>query len=217
MINAYSFILISGWLIIVLSTSYFCNKLFPEEKELSRKIVHMGSGPIIPLAYWLNISAQIAIPIASVITLALLINYRFKLLTSIENIERKSFGTIAYGISITLLLILFWTDNPSAVISGVLVMAFGDGLAGFIGRKVKSPQWILFGQRKSLIGTLTMGFVSALILTIVNQSTAMQLGPIAILSITSIAVALEQVSTLGIDNITVPIGVALSWQIMSFR
>lgn len=177
----------------------------------------MGSGPIIPLAYWLNISAQIAIPIASVITLALLINYRFKLLTSIENIERKSFGTIAYGISITLLLILFWTDNPSAVISGVLVMAFGDGLAGFIGRKVKSPQWILFGQRKSLIGTLTMGFVSALILTIVNQSTAMQLGPIAILSITSIAVALEQVSTLGIDNITVPIGVALSWQIMSFR
>ncbi len=197
---------------IVISTSIICAKFFPEETELSRKIVHIGSGPIIPLAWWLDIPSNIAIPIASIITLALLINYRFNLIASIENIGRKSFGTIAYGLSITILLYLFWQNSPSAVTAGVLVMAFGDGLASLIGRKIKSPTWRVFGQRKSFAGTLTMGLVGILILYSINQFIGGPLDHVAIIGITSLAIILEQVSILGLDNISVPLAVAMSWQ-----
>ena len=136
MYYVYSLSLLAGWLALILSFSLLSSKWFPNEKELSRKIVHIGSGPVIPLAWWLNIESYLAIPLAAIITIGLLINYKLKFITSIEQIERKSFGTIAYGLSITLLLIFFWDSQPDAVTAGVLMMAFGDGLAGLIGRKL---------------------------------------------------------------------------------
>ena len=210
--NIYSFIFIGGWLFIVISASIISAKIFPKESELSRKIVHIGTGPIIPIAWWLKIPSSIAIPIACCITIGLIINYRFNLISSIENISRKSFGTIAYGLSITILIYLFWSKCPSAVTAGVLVMAFGDGFASLIGTKVKSPNWIVFGQRKSIAGTITMGIVGALVLYTTNQIIGTPLSNVAILGITSIAIILEQISSLGIDNLSVPIVVAISWQ-----
>ena len=144
----YSLTVIAGWLVLILSSSLLSTKLFPNEKELSRKIVHIGMGPILPLAWWLGISPRIAILVASTISIILLINYRLKVIDVFENIERKSYGTIAYGISITILLILFWSTKPDAACAGVLIMAFGDGFAGLIGRQIDSPSWKIFKQKK---------------------------------------------------------------------
>ncbi len=210
----YSLSLIAGWLALILSLSLLSTKWFPNEKELSRKIVHIGSGPIVPLAWWLNIESYLAIPLSAIITIGLLVNYNLKFVASIEQIERKSFGTIAYGLSITLLFIFFWDTRPDAVTAGVLMMAFGDGLAGLIGRKVKSPHWLFLGQRKSLAGTLTMAFTGVFILLLINQSTGMPLQLVDILKITSLAVLLEQFSPFGLDNITIPLGVAISWKFL---
>ncbi len=204
--------ILTGWLLLVLTSSFLCSKFFPNEKELSRKVVHIGSGPIIPLAWWLNISSFLAIPLAILITIGLFLNYRFKLLSSIENIERKSFGTIAYGLSTTLLIICFWQNNPDAVTAGVLMMAFGDGFAGLIGQKIKSPYWLVLGQKKSLAGTLTMALTGMIILSTINHAAGLYLNSIDIIAITSLGILLEQISPWGIDNITVPIGVAISWQ-----
>ncbi|WP_332299703.1 dolichol kinase [Prochlorococcus marinus] len=195
-----------------MSLSVGLKKLFPQEKELGRKIVHMGTGPIIPLAWWLDIPSKIAIPAATVITIGLLINYQFRFIASIESIDRKSFGTIAYGLSITLLLIFFWPNNAAAITAGVLVMAFGDGLAGLIGRKIISPSWMILNQKKSMVGTFTMAIGTGIVLYSINQLSGINLSMLDIFIITSIAVILEQISPLGIDNITVPIGVALCWQ-----
>ncbi len=212
MINVYSLLVIFGWLCFILSTSLLCRKFFPNENELSRKIVHIGTGPIIPIAWWLNISKDLALIVACIITAALIINYRIRLIKSIENVDRKSFGTIAYGISITALIFLFWSTNPSAVTAGVLVMTFGDGLAGLIGRKLNSTQWIVFGQKKSLIGTLSMYLVTVFVLSSINYVIGINFAMVDIIMISSLATMLEQISPLGIDNITVPIGVAMSWQ-----
>ena len=212
MINAYSLLVILGWLCFILSTSLLCGKFFPHEKELSRKVVHIGTGPIIPIAYWLNVSKDLALIVACMITAALIINYRLRLIKSIENVDRKSFGTIAYGVSIASLIFLFWSNNPSAATAGALVMAFGDGLAGLIGRNIDSSQWIILGQRKSLIGTMSMYLVTAIVLSSISHVTGVNIEIVDILIMSSLATILEQLSPLGIDNITVPIGVALSWQ-----
>ena len=202
---------IAGWLGIVFVIALFCKKKFPHKTELTRKIVHIGTGPIIPLAWWLNISREFAIGIAFIITIVLLINHQIRLIAAIEDIPRKSYGTTAYGLSITLLLIFFWPNNASAVTAGVLVMAFGDGFAGVIGREVKSKQWKVLGQKKSLAGTLAMFVIGGSILCCLTLISSQPFEPINLLLITSLAVILEQISWWGIDNVTVPIGVAIGW------
>ena len=199
----------------VLGSALACRQRWPNQRELSRKIVHIGTGPVLPLAWLLQVPASIAVPFAVVVTLIAFINHRWNLLPAVEDVGRNSYGTVAYGIAICLLLILFWANNPAAACAGVLVMAFGDGLAGLIGRAVPSPNWTILDQRKSIIGTTTMAFTSAVVLFALVLITHNQLTPLRLVAVCILAVGLEQMSKWGIDNLTVPLGVALSWTWMT--
>tara|TARA_Y100001968_G_scaffold316134_1_gene343550 strand:- start:5229 stop:5882 length:654 start_codon:yes stop_codon:yes gene_type:complete len=202
---------IIGWLIIVFTIALICKNQFPRKKELTRKIIHIGTGPIIPIAWWYEIPKNLAFSIASMITIALVLNYQFRLLDSIENISRKSYGTIAYGISITLLILLFWPQNAEAITAGILVMAFGDGLAGVIGKEFKSKTWKVLGQTKSIAGTCSMYAMSMLVLYGISIFTGTIVSPLEIIFVASLATGLEQISIWGLDNLTVPFGVVLTW------
>ena len=198
---------IALWIIIILLVAFLCKRYFPKKEELSRKIIHIGTGPVILLAWLFDIPKNLAFFTAFFITIALGINYQYRLLPAIEDIERKSFGTIAYGISITFLLLLFWPRYASSISIGVLSMAFGDGLAGLIGRSINSPKWSVLGQTKSLAGTFTMGAVVAITTTTISSINNLGIQPVEVIVISVIATFLEQISPWGIDNITVPIGV----------
>lgn len=198
---------IAIWIIIVLLSSLLCKNYFPNREELSRKIIHIGTGPVILLAWLFGLPKNIAVSAAACITIALGLNYQFRLLPAIENIKRKSFGTIAYGLSITILLALFWPKYAAAVSLGVLSMAFGDGMAGLIGRSIKSRKWLVLGQTKSVAGTLTMGLIVAITTLTISQINHLNFQPLEIIVISLIATGFEQISPWGIDNITVPIGV----------
>ncbi len=213
--SLFSLLLICTWIALILFSAFLSKLQFVDKKEFSRKIVHIGIGPVLPIAWWLEISSSIAISIASIITIALLINYRMQLIDVFEDVERKSYGTIAYGISITLLLVFFWSKSPEADCAGVLVMAFGDGFAGLIGKQVKSKNWTILGQNKSIIGTFTMSLITGLVLFLINVVSGSTLQPLEIFAITFIATGLEQISPLGIDNLTVPIGVAIGWHYLA--
>ena len=199
--------IIALWIITILLIAFLSKRYFPKQDELSRKIIHIGTGPVILLAWLFDIPKNIAFLSALFITVALGINYQYHLLPAVEDIERKSFGTIAYGISITLLLLLFWPRYASSISIGVLSMAFGDGFAGLIGRSIKSPKWSILGQTKSIVGTLTMGSIVAIITSIISLTNNLGIQPLEILVISLIATFLEQISPWGIDNLTVPIGV----------
>ena len=86
-------------------------------------------------------------------------------------------------------------------------MAFGDGLAGLIGRTINSPKWSVLGQRKSIAGTFTMFSVVAITTTIISSINNLNIQPQEIIFISLLATFLEQISPWGIDNLTVPIGV----------
>jgi len=200
-------LVIALWITIVLTIASLCKKYFPKEEELSRKIIHIGTGPVILLASLFDIPKSLAFFSALFITFGLGINYQYRLLPAIEDIKRKSFGTIAYGISITLLLLLFWPRYESSISIGVLSMAFGDGLAGLIGRSINSPKWSVLDQTKSIAGTFTMGSVVAITTSTISTINHLEIQSVEIIIISLIATFLEQISPWGIDNITVPIGV----------
>ena len=145
-----------AWLAVVVGTALIIRHRFPEQREWSRKVVHIGTGPVVLLAWALGIERWVALPAAIAVTLATALNHRFRLLPAVEDVGRHSYGTIAYGASIAILLALFWPAQPLAVAAGVLVMAIGDGLAGLLGPQLRSPRWQLLSQGKSLAGTLAM-------------------------------------------------------------
>lgn len=203
--------LVGLWLALLALLALAIRQRWNAHGEWSRKLVHIGGGAVVPLAWWFGIERWLAIPAAATITLLAWFNHRRRLLPAIEDVGRASYGTVAYGASITLLLLLFWPQRPDAVCAGVLVMALGDGLAGLIGPRIPSPSWRVLGERRSLLGTLTMGLVSLGALWAV--ATAAPPGPglwlLGLLAL--IATALEQIALLGLDNLTVPLAVALLW------
>ena len=196
---------------MVIVGAVLCRRLRPNQRELSRKIVHIGTGAVVPLAWFFEIPFVVALPVAAVITVVTTINHQWRFIPAVEDVDRNSYGTIAYGIAITTLLLLFWPTRADAVSAGVLVMALGDGLAGLIGRNVASPKWVLFGQTKSSVGTMTMAVVSGLVLIGLARWSGADLSLPAALGMVAMATGLEQLSWSGLDNLSVPLSVGVLW------
>lgn len=205
-----------AWLTVVVGAALIVRRRWPDQREWSRKVVHIGTGPVVLLAWGLGISRAVALPAAVLVTLATALNHRFRLLPAVEDVGRHSYGTIAYGASIAILLALFWPQQPLPVAAGVLVMAIGDGMAGLLGPQIRSPRWRLFGQNKSLGGTAAMAIGAAVVLMLLQQigeRVGMDTPTLpTLLLLALIATGLEQLSSFGIDNLSVPIAVGSLWQ-----
>jgi len=202
------FAIISLYLFLIFLISIVFKRFNNDSREIVRKIIHIGIGPLIPIAQFLKINQNSALIFTGIVALMVLINYSYKLFPTIEDIERKSYGTIFYCLSLFILIWLFWDNNPYALIAGFFIMSFGDGLAGVIGKSFNSKSWIIFKQKKSFLGTLTMFLTSLIIISAVGyaQQNSFSLNFFALAFLASI---LEQFSILGIDNFIVPISSAL--------
>ena len=201
------FTIILLYLFSIFFISIVFKKFNKDSKEIIRKIIHIGIGPLIPIAQLLKIDQNSALIFTGIISIMVLINYVYKIFPTIEDVERKSFGTLFYCISLFILISLFWNKDPYALIAGFFIMTFGDGLAGLIGKSFKSKNWIFFKQTKSLFGTLTMFFTSFIVICSVAyaQQNNFNFNYIAIAFISTL---LEQFSIFGIDNLIVPISSA---------
>jgi phytol kinase len=210
---------VAAWLTVLSLLALAVRKRWPQQREWSRKLVHIGAGAVLPLAWFFGIHRLVAIPAAAAVTLLAVLNHRTRVLPAIEDVDRPSFGTVAYGASITVLLLWCWPDRPEAASAGVLVMAFGDGLAGLIGPWRESPSWRVLGERRSLLGTGAMALASLTTLVVLaavcrSQGLAAP-GPAALAGIAAAAVLLEQLAIGGLDNLTVPLAVTGLWRLLS--
>jgi len=199
---------LSVFLIIIYVISIFLitltfQRFNNNNKELLRKIIHIGIGPLIPIAKYIGINQNTAQYVAGFIFLLVFINYIYKLFPIIEDVDRKSYGTLFYCLSFFTLISLFWDKEPESLIVGCFIMAFGDGFAGLIGKSFKSRSWKVFNQKKSLLGTSTMFLISFSIILIMSFISNYQFTFNYIL-LALIATCLEQFSFIGIDNLIVP-------------
>jgi phytol kinase len=201
----------AAWLGLVGGIAWWVHEQQLGSSELTRKIVHIGAGNVIVLAWWLQIPFWIGIASSLIFAGIALLSYFFPLLPGIESVGRKSWGTFFYAISIGLLVAWFWPlHHPQFAVVGVLCMTWGDGLAALVGRRWGQHSYSIWGMNKSVEGSLTMAIVSGLVCAIVLWT--LPLPPLVLLGI-AVAVALtttvlEAFSKLGLDNLTVPLGAA---------
>lgn len=204
-------ILVAGWLGLILGVAEGLNRIFSVNAEVSRKIVHIGTGNVILLAWWLNIPAWVGIAASVISGIIALISYQTPILPSINSVGRKSLGTFFYAISIGVLIGYFWTiKQPQYAALGILIMAWGDGLAAVIGQRWGQHKYQVFGNSKSWEGSLTMLFVSFVVCALILLATQgnNQTTWIVCIAVAVVATGLETFSKYGIDNLTVPLSSA---------
>ena len=202
------FALIVIYIFVIFFLSIIYKKYNPDNKEVRRKIIHIGIGPLIPFAKYLEITQTSALYFTGFISSLIFINYRYKLFPTIEDVERKSFGTLFYCLSLFILIYLFWDKDPISLIAGFFIMTFGDGFAGLIGKNFDSKSWFILKQKKSIFGTLTMFLTSVIVVICLGYFYAYSFN-MNYFTIALIATILEQFSIFGIDNFIVPISAAI--------
>ena len=202
------FTIVLLYLFSIFLVSIVFKKLKEDSKEIVRKIIHIGIGPLIPIAQFLKIDQNSALVFTGFVSLTVLINYTYRIFPTIEDVERKSYGTFFYCLSLFILISLFWNKDPYALITGFFIMTFGDGLAGLLGKSFNSKNWIFFKQKKSLFGTLTMFLTSLIVVCSIGYAQQKSFN-LNYFTIAFLATLLEQFSILGIDNLIVPISSAL--------
>ena len=202
------FTLVLAYIFLIFLISIIYKRFNPKNKEGIRKIIHIGIGPLIPLAKFLDIDQNSALIFTGIISVIVFLNYKYRIFPTIEDVERKSYGTLFYCLSLFILIYLFWDKDPYSLITGFFIMTFGDGLAGLICKSFNSKSWIFFKQKKSLFGTMTMFLTSLIVVCSIGYAQQNSLN-LNYFTIAFFATLLEQFSVLGIDNFIVPISSAL--------
>ncbi len=205
-----------SWIILylggIIGLAEVLNRLRGTDAEFTRKIVHIGSGNVVLIAWWLQLPPWVLIGASFIASIIALISYFLPILPSINSVGRKSLGTFFYALSIGILTQWFWaTGHPQYLVIGILVMAWGDGMAAIIGQKFGQHSYEVLGVKKSWEGSLTMMGVSFFVTSVILLWVGV---PIWIVGMVSLIVAmaamgLEAFSKLGIDNLTVPLGSAV--------
>lgn len=199
------------WVSLILLSAGGISRFTKSNSEIVRKVVHIGTGNVILLAWWFNIPASIGIAASILASLLTLLSYRFPLLPGINSVGRKSLGTFFYSISIGILIAYFWyLKQQYYAVLGILIMAWGDGLAALIGQRFGKHKYYVLGGQKSIEGSLTMTVVSFIIsiLILLNVQGNTWESYLVSVIIALVATGLEAISFLGIDNLTVPLGSA---------
>lgn len=189
--------------------------------QVSRKIIHIGTGPLFVLCWLLFPNTPNSRYFAALVPLAITIQF---FLVGIGVIQDRAAvqamsrsgnpreilrGPLFYGIIFVLCTGLFWYDSPIAIIA-LMQMCGGDGLADIIGRKFGRTS-LPWNHHKTWMGSFGMflgGFLlSSLILMIYIQIGIFSI-PIfyllpALLIISIAATLVETIPLRDVDNITV--------------
>ncbi len=199
------------WLSIVGLCAELVNRSTPNGSELVRKVVHIGTGNVILIAWWLDTPRWLGVGASILFSAIALISYYIPILPNINSIGRKSFGTFFYAVSIGVLVAWFWTiQRPEFAAIGILVMTWGDGFAALIGQRFGRHSYELWGMKKSWEGSSAMAIISFFVCALILLATIGNLWQIWLISLVVglSAALLEAFSKFGIDNLTVPISSA---------
>ncbi len=178
--------------------------------ELARKFVHMSVGTFV--AFWPIYLTWDQIRILCLAFLVVvIIDRHLHVFKSVHSVKRRTVGDIFFPIGI--LVATYVSSSPWIFTAAILHLSIGDGMAAIIGNKFgKKYSYSILGQKKSWAGSIAFWMTSLVIIsaliTYLPDQLAIVAAPLLVLMPVSAAL-LESISIFGIDNVTVPVFVAL--------
>jgi phytol kinase len=174
--------------------------------EVSRKFVHITVGSFV--AFWPFFLNWHRIELLSVaFVLATVVSKRLNLFKAIHSVQRPTAGELFFALAVGLTAAI--THDKWIYMTALLQMSVADGLAAVIGvRYGRRQRYLVFGQAKSVPGTLTFAVAFLAILLVYNHFGGSPLSVAAMLGLTLAGTFIENFALFGLDNLLVPLLVA---------
>jgi phytol kinase len=193
------------------------------ESRLSRKFIHIGTGPIFVLCWLMYPDAPISRWLAALVPL--LITVQFALVgtgmikdeAAVKAMSRSGDhreilrGPLFYGIVFVAVTLIYWKDSFIGI-PALMMMCGGDGIADIVGRRIKSMK-LAWSREKSVAGSLSVflgGWLLTVLIFAIYVWAGAFSGPVTrfLLPVTWIALAAMLTESLpfkDVDNITLTV------------
>lgn len=192
------------------------------EHRLSRKVIHIGTGPLFILCWNLFSSEPRARFLAALVPLAITLQFflvgvgimkdpaAVQAMTRTGNPREILRGPLFYGLIFVISTVVFWRTSPVGILA-LMLMCGGDGLADIIGRRWGAAR-LPVNKQKSWAGSAAMavgGFAFAFGFVALFQALGLYRLPLTtggvavrVALISLVAAAVEALPLPDIDNIT---------------
>lgn len=185
--------------------------------EWLRKSVHLAIATFVAFWPWLISWGWIEL-IGLAFLLGVLINRRFKMFNMLAGLRRGGLGDVYFALAIIACALL--TDVKIFFALAILHLALADSAAALSGQHWgKVWQYKIFGQTKSLVGSMIFWAISLMIIgaggLFAYDYLSYNSYILALFVLPPTLTALENFSVYGLDNLTVPVAVVIALQLIS--
>src|SRR5512132_3171366 len=155
------------------------------DSKTSRKLIHIGTGPIfvlcwlmfpdLPISRWLAalVPLLITVQFALVGTGILQDEAAVKAMSRTGDRREILRGPLFYGIVFVAITLLYWKDSLIGI-PALMMMCGGDGIADIVGRRVRSPK-LPWSRETRVAGSLSV-FVGGWLLTMLSFAVYVSVG-----------------------------------------
>ncbi len=193
------------------------------ESKMSRKLIHIGTGPIFVLCWLMFPEEAVSRWLAALVPLVITLQFALvglgilkdeaavKAMSRTGDPREILRGPLFYGIVFVAMTLIYWKDSPIGI-AALMILCGGDGIADIVGRRVRSPK-LFWSREKSVAGSLSV-FLGGWLLTMIIFAIYIWLGafsgpitnfviPVAMVSLG--AALIESLPFKDIDNITIAV------------
>jgi len=197
------------------------------ESRLSRKLIHIGTGPIFVLCWLMFVDIYISRWLAALVPLVITAQFvlvgtgvikdeaAVKAMSRTGDRREILRGPLFYGLVFVAVTLLYWKDSLIGI-PALMIMCGGDGIADIVGRRVRSPR-LPWSPDKSVAGSLSV-FLGGWLLTMLIFAIYVWMGafsgpvtrfvvPVTLVSLGAMIV--ESLPFKDVDNITLTVAAAL--------
>lgn len=204
----YAFVTVLGIGFVVLALSELTRRRLHVPNEDARKTYHIVHALIVGAAPFL-ISYNALIVLELLLLAVMILVRRFKLFTWLYQVGRLSWGEY-FGVAGVVLIALL-RPNKWVFLAAMLHLGIADAAAALIGKRYgHNNQFLVFGQIKSLQGSLAFFVASLVIMVLVIVTSESGNGNLLLIAVLPMLITLaEMASPFGTDNFVIPVGVVL--------
>lgn len=197
---------LAGVLAMLVVSEYLWRRR-PLHPEVNRKFVHIGVGTFV--AFWPYFLGWNDIRFLSLAFLVVVLaSQKFKLFKTIHSVQRPTWGEIFFALIVGLLT--FVTHSRGLYAAALLQMSLADGLAAVTGTIYgQKTHYRVLGTGKSALGTLTFALMSLAIL-LIYLWVGGQGSVWTMIGLAAASTLLENIAVRGLDNLAIPLLVALA-------
>lgn len=192
---------------LILILAEYLSRYKGVHSEITRKLVHVLVGTFV--AFWPFFMSWRQIQVLSLGFLVVVaVSIKMDIFRSVHAVQRNSTGELLFAIVIGLLA--FITTSKWIFMAAMLHLSLGDGFAAIFGLLWgDGNKYKILGHTKTLVGSLAFFFTSLTIMISYAAFSGAPYSATTVIWLPVAATAAENVAVQGIDNMVIPLLVAL--------